>query len=118
VLVHNASGYAPTAPSPARQIIQRGLARAGMAALGGPLGKIAAGGMAVWTAWELIQFARKGDIKEIDDIVNEHGMNREQRRELHDEMAKIKQRGDKLSREEIEEIAREIMRRHNSKPRW
>jgi hypothetical protein len=46
---------------------------------------------------------RKRDIKEIDRIVKEEGLSREQRRLLHDEIT-----GQDLSLEEIREIAREI----------
>ncbi|HXG08696.1 MAG TPA: hypothetical protein VNK04_02810 [Gemmataceae bacterium] len=46
---------------------------------------------------------RKPDIKEIDRIVNEEGLSREQRRMLHEEIT-----GQNLSLEEIREIAREI----------
>lgn len=46
---------------------------------------------------------RKRDIKEIDRIVSEEGLSREQRRHLHDEIS-----GQDLSLEEIRDIAREI----------
>lgn len=46
---------------------------------------------------------RKPDIREIDRIVKEEGLSREQRRLLHDEIT-----GQDLSLDEIREIAREI----------
>ena len=46
---------------------------------------------------------RKDDIREIDRIVKEEGLSREQRRMLHDEIS-----GQELSLDEIREIAREI----------
>ncbi len=46
---------------------------------------------------------RKDDIKEIDRIVSEEGLSREQRRLLHEEIS-----GQELSLEEIREIAKEI----------
>lgn len=46
---------------------------------------------------------RKTDIKEIDRIVREEGLSREQRRLLHEEIS-----GRQLSLEEIRAIAREI----------
>jgi hypothetical protein len=114
VLVHN------QVPAQAWQIILKGLARAGIAAASDgpvPVGDLVAGGLLVGTVWELIQFARKHDIEEIDYIADKYGMNNDQRRELHEEMKKIKSKGDTLTREEIEEIAQDIMRRYHSKPR-
>jgi hypothetical protein len=46
---------------------------------------------------------RKADIREIDRIVREEGLSREQRRLLHDEIS-----GQELSPEEIRKIAKEI----------
>jgi hypothetical protein len=47
--------------------------------------------------------ARKQDIRDIDRIVKEEDLSREQRRMLHDEIT-----GQQLSLEEIREIARQI----------
>jgi uncharacterized membrane protein YebE (DUF533 family) len=47
--------------------------------------------------------ARKSDIKQIDRIVKEVGLNRNQRRLLHDEIT-----GQDLSLDEIADIARDI----------
>lgn len=46
---------------------------------------------------------RKEDIRQIDRIVREEGLSREQRRMLHDEIS-----GQNLSLDEIRAIAREI----------
>jgi len=52
----------------------------------------------------------KQDIKEINRIVKEEGLSREQRRLLHEEIS-----GQNLSLEEIREIAREIKKLYPNK---
>lgn len=64
---------------------------------------VAAGAVAVAGATDLIWNSRKDDIKQIDRIAEAVGLDRDQRRRLHDEITK---QGLDLS--EIEEIAREI----------
>lgn len=54
--------------------------------------------------------SRKEDVKQIDRIVKEEGMSREQRRLLHEEIS-----GQRLSLDEIRAIAREIRRLYPNK---
>ncbi len=53
---------------------------------------------------------RKADIREIDRIVSEEGLSREQRRLLHDEIT-----GRELSVDEIREVAKEIKKLYPNK---
>jgi RHS repeat-associated protein len=53
-----------------------------------------------------VMMGRKADIKDIDKIVNKTGLNKDQRRILHDEIT-----GQDLSLDEIAEIARDIAQR-------
>jgi RHS repeat-associated protein len=64
----------------------------------------AAAAATIWAGWEAHRwFAKKRDIQQVEDIIRRTGLDRAQRRRLHDE---ITRRG--LDLEEIEQIAREI----------
>lgn len=53
---------------------------------------------------EAVIEARKKDIELIDRLAREYGLNRAERRELHDEMANVKGKGENLSEKEIRDL--------------
>lgn len=58
---------------------------------------------------------RKRDIKLIDRVQKKYNLTNGQRELLHDEMEALKSAGEQLSRETIEELAKEILQLYPNK---
>jgi hypothetical protein len=82
----------------------------GLGTVPGFLAVIAGYILALELGLEGLFFARKEDIKYIDWVSKRYGLTRSERRRLHDEIS-----GQNLTKEEIEEIAQEIVSQRREK---